>query len=266
MSIVEVPKEGLQGVASGRAYIDNLANKFVVKPKTVRGIGGFVFDYEGETSLSIQADITDHYAENNTAVQDHIAIRPIKMTFRGYVGELVQLKPAGLVGALEQIQNRLTTVPAYLGKYTPGAVATLQKALTTAQNTVNTIDQSLARVKNIVGLFDNTAPGRTKQEKAYNKLQSLMVTKQLLIVETPYGAFNNMAIEALTLTQGDETKMWSDVTVSLKRLNLVAVQNSTINSRSGRNVQQSADSTDKGTTSGTPDKNSMAFRIFGPKS
>lgn len=263
MALVETAKQGLQGVQNGRSYLDNLANKFVVKPKTAKGIGGFVFDYEGEANLQIQADITDHYAENNTAIQDHIAIHPIKITLKGFIAELVMRKPTGLAGALEQIQNRLTTVPAYLGKYTPGAVATIQKALTTAQNTVNTIDQSLARVKNIVGLFDKSVLGRTAQEKAYNKLQSLMVTKQLMFVETPYGTFNNMAIESLIMVQDDSTKEWSDITVSLKRLNLVDVQTSTIDFRAGRNVQQSQLPVDKGSTKGTPENVSIAYKVFG---
>lgn len=263
MALIEVAKTGLQTVQNGRSYLDNLANKFVVKPKTAKGIGGFVFDYEGDTSLQIQADITDHYAENNTAVQDHIAIHPIKLTLKGFVGELVLQKPTGLLGALEQIQNRLTTVPAYLGKYTPGAVATVQKVLTTATNTVNTIDQSLARVKNIVGLFDNSVLGRTNQAKAYNKLQSLMVTKQLMLVETPYGTFNNMAIESLVMTQDESTKYWSDIAVTLKRINLVAVQTSTIDFRSGRNVQQSQAPVDKGSTKGTPENVSIAYKVFG---
>jgi len=263
MALVEIPKAGLQTIQNGRAYVDGLANRFIVKPKTAKGIGGFVFDYEGETNLQIQADITDHYNEDNSAVQDHIAIHPIKMTLRGFVSELVLRQPQGLLGAIQSIQNRLTTVPAYLGKYTPSAVATIQKALTKTQNTVNTIDQSLARVKNIVGLFDKSVQGRTAQEKAYNKLQTLMVTKQLMFVETPYGTFNNMAIESLVLVQDDSTKQWSDISVTLKRMNFVQILTSTIDFRDGRNVEQSKLPTNKGSTKGTPEQTSIAYRIFG---
>jgi len=260
MALTQLPKSGTQTGFDPRAYVDGLANKFIVKPKTVTGIGGFVFDYEGETNVSIQADITDHYLETNEPVQDHIAIHPIKMTLRGYVAELVQLKPTGLLGALEQIQNRLTTVPAYLGKYTPGAISTIQKAISKTQNTVNTIDQSLARIKNIVGLFSKSVQGRTNQERAYNKLQSLMVTRQLMFVETPYGTFNNMAIESLVLVQDDTTKMWSDITVTMKRMNFVDIQTSTLDFRSGRNGPQSQGTVNQGATSGTPVDSSVLFK------
>lgn len=261
MALTEIPKAGLQTIQNGRSYVDGLANKFVVKPKTAKGIGGFLFDYEGDSNLQLQADITDHYNEDNTAVQDHIAIHPIKMTLRGFVSELVLTPPQGILGAISSIQNRLTTVPAYLGKYTPGAVATIQKALTKTQNVVNTIDQSLARVKNIVGMFEKTVQGRTKQEKAYNKLQTLMVTKQLMFVETPYGTFNNMAIESLVLVQDETTKQWSDISVTLKRMQFVEVMTATIDFRDGRNVQQSASATDKGSTKGTPENISIAKYI-----
>lgn len=263
MSLIEVPKAGLETVSNGRAYVDQLANKFVVKPKTAHGIGGFVFDYEGETTFKLHAEITDHYAENNVAVQDHIAINPIRLTLRGFVSEVVFKQPAGLVGAIETIQSKLTTVPAYLGKYTPGAVATLQKALTSTQNIVNTIDQSLARVKNIVGFFDNSALGKTAQERAYGKLQGLMVTKQLMFVETPWGTFNDMAIEDLMLVQDELTKTWSDISVSLKRMNFVEVATSTVDFRAGRNATQSSPSTDKGNSKGTPVTTSIAYKLFG---
>lgn len=261
MALSQVPQDAVQTLQNGRSYVDGLANKFIVKPKTVLGIGGFVFDYEGESNVSIDADITDHYLETNQPVEDHIAIHPIKMTLKGFVSELVQVKPSGLAGALEQIQNRLTTVPAYLGKYTPGAIATIQKAISKTQNTVNTIDQSLARVKNIVGLFSKSVQGRTNQERAYNKLQSLMVTRQLMFVETPYGTFNNMAIERLVFTQDETTKMWSDISVTLKRLNFVAIQTSSIDFRAGRNGPQSALPVNQGSTSGTP-VSSELFKLF----
>ncbi len=41
-------------------------------------IGAFVFDYAGEVSSELHADITDHYTEDNTVVQDHIALNPIR--------------------------------------------------------------------------------------------------------------------------------------------------------------------------------------------
>ncbi len=59
---------GNLNLQDGNNYLNNIANKYIVKPKNAKGIGGFVFDYEGETNVTFQADITDHYLETNDAV------------------------------------------------------------------------------------------------------------------------------------------------------------------------------------------------------
>ena len=245
---------GLGMVTSGREYLDGLANKYVVKPANAKGIGGFVFDYEAETAVHLQADITDHYTEQNTPIQDHIALRPSKLTLRGFTGELALSKPSpsGILGALDLLQNKLTTVPAYLGKYTPGMVSKIQGALTATTKAVNTFDQALARVKNVVGMFGNSSPGKTKQSKAYQKLQSLFASRQVMVVETPYGMFGNMVIESLSFIQPESTKFASDISVTLKSVRFVNVQETITDIKANRGTMQRAPTADKGTSNGSP--------------
>lgn len=264
MAITEGIRAGNDAAQNGRGYIDTLVNNYIIKPRHSRGINGFVFDYEGESSLNMQAEITDHFAENNIAVQDHIAIRPTKITLRGYQGELVKFADSGLVGLLNTIQNKLTTVPAYLGKYTPQQLAKLQAAVTKAQDTVTKIDTALARVNNLVGMLPGLKPGITKQHQAYNFLRSMMVSKQVFIVETPYGVLNNMVIEGLSFVQPEDTKFWSDISVTLKQMRFVEVQTSTVNSNGGRAVQQRQPATDKGKTGGVPQNVSILYQLGHP--
>lgn len=237
---------------NGPIYLDSLTSRYLIKPKSVSGIGGFVFDYEGEETLNLHADITDHYTEDNTAIQDHVARNPTHLTMRGFVAELVYKPQAGILGTLESIQNRLTTVPAYLGKYTPGSVATIQKALTKTQSTINQIDQAVSRVQNVVGLFGNAAAGQTKQEIAFTKLSALWETNQMMIVETPFGIFGNMLIEDLIFVQGEDTRQWSDITVKLKAMRFASTQTASIDFKSGRAAPQGESQVNKGSTKGTP--------------
>ena len=95
-----LPSETFSAIPNGQAYVDGLVNKYVLRTKNSQGIGGFVFDYLGDVNVSLQADITDHFAEDNTAIQDHVAMRPIKVVMRGFVSELVMKAPQGVVGAL----------------------------------------------------------------------------------------------------------------------------------------------------------------------
>lgn len=249
---------------SGPLYVDSLTSRYLIKPKSVSGIGGFLFDYEGEDTTELHADITDHYAENNTAIQDHVARNPTHLTLRGFVAELVYKPNAGILGAINSIQNRLTTVPAYLGKYTPGAVANIQKVATQASNVGNQINQAIARVKNVVGFFGNSAPGQTKQQAAFNKLSALWETNQMMIVETPFGIFGNMLIEDLLFVQGDETKYWSDVTVKLKAMRFASTETASIDFKSGRAAPQAESQINKGSTKGTP-VNQSVLRGLLPK-
>lgn len=251
MSVLPVLQSNpITTVQNGRAYLDNLANKFIVKPKNAKGIFGFVFDYEGDSTLQYNVQITDHYAEDNSVINDHIAIQPLRMVLRGFISELVLKAPSGILGSLGSIQNKLTTVPAYLGDYTPGALAKIQKAITKTTNVVNTIDQSIARVKNVVGLFKKATPAITKQEKAFLELQSLMFSKFPMLVETPYGVFNNMVIEGITFIQDENTKSWSDISVSLKQMNFVKTATANPDKNANRFMQQSQSITDKGKTQG----------------
>jgi hypothetical protein len=265
MSIAEEPKTSFLSKWSGRDMLDQVGNYFV-KPKNVRGIGGFVFDYEGETSLQSVAEITDHYTEANVAIHDHIAIKPIRITLRGYAGEVVQQEPQGLVGALNLLQNKLTTVDAYLGKYTPGMIGKIQGVVTKAQNITTTIDQTLSRVNNVVGLFTGANPADTAQTKAYNWLYALQTTRQVFVVETPYGPLDNMVIETLSFIQPESTKYWSDISVTLKQLRYVEVPNTTQLFNGGRLANQATAKVTQGATKGTPDSSTLlnlSKKVFG---
>lgn len=264
MALTQVPSTRPTTNQSGPLYLDSLTSRYLIKPKSVHGIGGFVFDYEGEDMLTLHADITDHYTEDNTAIQDHVARNPTRISLRGYVGELVYNPNTGILGALDSIQNRLTTVPVYLGKYTPGALSSIQRVITKTNSTVNQINQAVARVKNVVGIFGNASPGQTQQEIAFNKLSALWETNQMMIVETPFGIFGNMLIEDLVFVQAEDTRQWSDVTVKLKAMRFASTQTASIDFKSGRAAPQGESQVNKGSTKGTP-VNQSVLRSLLPK-
>lgn len=249
MSILQGTSDQLQSITSGNTVLDDLANKYVVKPQTAQGISGFVFDYEGDTDVTWGADITDHYLEDNTPVNDHIAVHPLRVVLHGFVSELVLKGQQGILGALATIQNRLTAVPAYLGKYTPGTVQKAQSLVTAATNTVNKIDQAASRLNNVLSFF--TAPGQSAQTRAYNKLLALANTRQVMVIQTPYKTLDRMAIENVRFVQPQDTKDWSDIVVTLKQLRFVTLT-TTLDINANRNMQMKQPAANSGTTAGTP--------------
>lgn len=251
---VQSTATGAQSILKGGDFLNKLTDRgpAILRAKTVVGIGGFVFDYAGEIAVNKNADITDHYMENNSVTNDHIGIRPVRLVLKGITSEVVMTPPAGLLGVVDILQNKLGTVPALLGKYTPQATQKLTAALTQAQKTINQIDDGLSRVKNIVGLFGKANPGSTKQSQAYLFLEGLMDTRQIFLVETPYKIFDNMAIESLAVTQPEETKFQSDIIVTLKQLRFVEVRVSSVTNPDfgGRAAPQRTPPVDNGRTKG----------------
>lgn len=258
----QLPSETFTAIPSGQNYIDGLVNKYVLRTKSSQGIGGFVFDYLGEVAVSMDADITDHYAEDNTAIQDHVAIRPIEVVMRGFISELTLPKPQGVVGALASAQSALTQVNAYLGKYTPGVAQTLSTAITKVQSTVNVINQTLAKAQNIISLFPGAPPTATKQAKAYSQLFTAMNQKLPMTIDTPYRVLHNMLIKRIAFAQPEDTQSWSDITVTLKQINFVDVVTVADNGQfAGRLAQQAQAQTNKGVVPGSSVPTSAAYTL-----
>jgi len=263
MSIVETAQSGLGSVANGKTYLDSLVNRKILKPQGVKGINGFVFDYEGDTKVDLRSSITDHFAEDNTAIQDHIASHPDRLVLQGYVGELNRAPQEGILGALNSLQNRLTTVPAYLGSYTPGGLAKIQNGLLKAQNTVQQIQQAAARIKNLVAMFNKATPGDTKQKKAFAQLDAMRKSAQIFSVETPYGIWDDMVIESLSFTQPGDTKGLSDIVVTLKQMRFVEILVSkNTGGFGGRAAFQAQSQVDQGKTPGTQAPTSLLYSTF----
>jgi hypothetical protein len=259
-------------------YLNQLTSgKIKVKPKGVAGIGGFVFDYEGETTVTFSAEITDHYSENGGVLNDHRIVKPIRVTLRGFVGEMVYKRKAGLAGFLGLIQSKLTTVPAYLGKYTPQALGKVQGVLTQAQNITDKVNNYAERTKNIVGMFQKAVPGATAQEKAFATLMAMHEAGTTFVVEkdakyqpkisvaTPWTVLDDMMIETILVTQGEDTKFQTDISVTLKQVRFADTQSATIDPSqfAERAAQQAEPNKDKGTTKGTTANVSLLSSVFG---
>lgn len=248
----------------GTGFLDKLTNKYILGAKGVKGIGGFVFDIPGDIDLIRQADITDHWTEENTVINDHVAIKPLRITLTGYVGELVLKQPQGLIGALNKAQSILSTIPAYLGNYTPQMSGKISSAISSATNVANTINTAISRVGNIVGMFSKATPQKTRQQKAYQQLESLYLNKNIMWLETPYKSFENMIIESLSFTQDETTNTMSNVKVTLKQLRFAAITYQAYNkqiydSRAGAQRQPAADI---GKTAGSnPSGNSWGYDL-----
>jgi hypothetical protein len=201
-------------------------SKYVVAPLNAFGLGGFVFDIEGETVTNLSTEITDHYLEDATVVQDNIAVHPTRVTLKNYVGEVVYRRDGSTNTFLQQLTQKLTI----LNQYVPEAAAGAQQAANIFNQTdpANGVIGSLFSSSNI-GLSDvvdlwaltkNLLASSSRQVQAYQYFKSLMTQKILVGIQTPHEFLTNMAIESIAARQPDDTKDMSDFTITLKQIRI----------------------------------------------
>lgn len=218
MSFTTIAQSSNTGISNARSYLDNKANT-LLGVKSEKGIAGFLFDIPDRDSISVDWDITDHFTESNSFLNDNKVKKPIIITLSGFIGELVFRAPAGVEGAIQAISNRLETVEAYLGDQTPGAVQEAQRVVQQAQRTISAINQTLDKVQNVIGFFDGEGPEETAQQKAFSDLNALG-DEVILTVLTPWSFNDDMTIQSLSFTQGGESNQISDISVTLKQIRI----------------------------------------------
>jgi hypothetical protein len=192
---------------------------FVVSPIAAFGLAGFLFDIESEAQVQLQADITDHYTEDNRALQDHIAIKPKRVTLRGYVGEVVY-KTSDKNGFVNKMAQKLTSFSSYLPKISSAATQ-LQSINATGE--LPSFDTALKTGSDLYGLTKNllNANGKTaKQTNAYNYFRSLMQQGVLTSIQTPWEYMTNMAIESIMVVQGEDSTSVSEFEIRYKEIRI----------------------------------------------
>ena len=265
MTFSAIPQSTTKGTTDSKAYLDNSANA-IVQLKGAQGVGGFLFDVPDMDSIALDWDITDHFTESNSFLNDHKVKKPVIITLTGFVGELVFRAPSGVEGALQAISNRLEVVDAYLGDSTPGSVQNAQRTVQQAQSAVSAINQTLDKIGTIASFFAGEGPQETEQQRAYRTLASLG-NEIILSVQTPWEFFPDMTIQALSFTQDGETNQMTDISVTLKQIRIsdTKIVDFDQNQFPVREEVQSAPEEDQGDIRGQEENSSLLFKAFGWK-
>jgi len=241
---------------------NNLVGKFVISPIINLGIAGFEFDIFEEHKVELQSDITDHFVEDNSTIQDQISIKPKRVTLRGFVGELVN-EVADPKTQIEELTEKLTIISSYIPVVT-GSARQLQNQIQDGNlNTEAGIDSAIGTGVDLFQAYKELNPPNSKQAKAYNFFQALFNAKQLVAVDTPFGFMKDMAIENIITIQGNNSYL-TDFAVTLKEFRtaetkLVDFDN---NKNQGRVKGQKSPEKDQGTAQGKQVESSTLFNIF----
>lgn len=257
--------ESLTGlVGETKSLIDSAisASNTLVSVAGTVGIAGFVFDICDDETIELDADITDHYVENGTAVQDHIALRPERVTVRGLVGEYRHIVD-GNPTKLQKATKKLTTLASYLPPLSDAASAIYKglqgknesAALTALTNsTVSNIGNT---AMDLYKAYRNVNIPQTEQQKAFIFFEALRNNRSLFTIQTPFRYYTDMAVESLRTTQSGFSRDQSDFEVTFKKMRFVDVEQKELNQTKdltlmGRLREQAAEIQDKGFISQRP--------------
>lgn len=254
----------------------SLSNLILVSPSTTLGYQpqnlpsqdgsptqpppSLLFHYEGEQTAHLMSDITDHYVEDNTAIQDQVALKPEEVTTHGFIGELNDVAPA-LLAPIQAIANKLTTI----GAYTPGlslsaliayntAFQLYQVGINAAASAVsawNTVSGNSQGGESVIGSNGlSTQPNQSKQQLMFQQFYGYWRNRTLFTVQTPWAIFQNMAIKDLRAIQDAETRVITDFEVTFKMMRFASTQISVFDASvlQGRAAFQSSGTTDLGTS------------------
>jgi len=219
------------GLAQSRGYQPQNPPNVDGSPSLNPPPKSFLFDYEGEQTTELTSDVTDHFIEDNTAIQDQIALKPVRVTTKGFVSELNDIAPAFLQ-ALKSVAQKLTVINSYV----PGTSATAQLAYNQAfqayQTAISVANSAVAAWNSITGnlpqqVFSgnetgvNLFPNQTKQQLAFSTFYGYWISRTLFTIQTPWATHNNMVIERLHPIQSEDTQMYSTFEITFKQIRTV---------------------------------------------
>jgi hypothetical protein len=235
-----------------------------------------LFHYEGEQTVSVTSDITDHYVEDNTAIQDQIALKPVIITTHGFIGELNNVPPAALA-ILQAAASKLTTISAYTPVLSATALLAYDEAFLLYQTAANATNSAVSAWSSLTGsggenVLGSTGSGTTfnpingkvagnqnLQQTYFQQFYGYWVNRYLFTVQTPWAIFQNMAIQSLRAIQSEETRMITDFEVSFKLIRF-AQSAATTTVQQNRAATQASLQQNNGTNAPPVSQNSSAVQ------
>lgn len=222
--------------------------KSLIRSKDLkRGIDGFLFDIPLTENITMSSNITNHYIEDNTTLQDHVALNPISITLTGKVAELVYTKQQSL-SFLSAVADRL----APLGILTPAQSGQAQKVIASANQAVSAFNSAKKALTSLSDVFTDQ-PSLNRQQSAYYKFEAFFLGRARLSVETPWRTYTDMVIEQFAADQDEGSTEETTFTITFKQVKFVETKTN-VGSLKGRIEQQKSAILNRGVQTGKKDE------------
>lgn len=223
------------------------------------GIAGFKFHVPQGEQVNMENDITDHYIDTGSAVQDHIARRPITITLNGFQGEYFYS-----ANPIEDTIAKITPVMSLVKQFLPKLSDVTQriKARKNEQARIQ-INEDGSFIKNyknrildkdfnaidLFKLFQDLYKLKSAQTRAFYFFEALWKSEALFSVETTWRRYDNMVIQKI-LPVRDNNADITDFTVTFKQISITTSKTESLKDVAGRLKEQMAEVTQKGVDKG----------------
>lgn len=229
----------------------------------------FVFDIKKEYKFNLSSDITDHYVEENIAIQDHVGLKPIILEVSGCIGEinLMETKidrrktssqninsPQDIFNATDSYINRMGS----LSSFAPNIVnqgldmynsAKFAYALANKVADIDKEDNSTKYGYDYTERYDEKTIQATKQFNWINWFRTQWWNRRAFSIVTPYGVLKNMYIMELSAAQPDNTRYVTNLNIKFKQIRKAVTGNTSMQQKTQQMETQENKTFDIGTLS-----------------
>lgn len=252
--------------------------------KSNDAIINYVFSTCTSEAGELNAEITDQYVEDNTTIQDHMGIKPLKFTLTGFVAEKVYYRENIVSEDIETfrvLDGEKTALNVGLGIFRTATalIPKMSNYVEAAYQFGRAIEDNVKKYSRVLkmgkkgidsyrkyknvkkavtdALFSdksttlstesaNPTPP-TREKNIFNYLQTVMENRLFVAVQNDYGYFENCLIESVRMEQSN-MKYCSNLTVTVKQIRLVESKLTNINKNkfAGRTESQAGEMTDIG--------------------
>ena len=199
------------------------------KPQDISGslLPTLLFHTEGENVAHVQSDITDHFIEDNTAIQDQIALKPEMVTVHGFIGELNDVFPVSNP-TNPTIITTMLNVESFIPQFTSEGQFAIDSAAAGYLSEQGIANAAVSVWGALAGGSSNTVigssgvtvlgSGQNLQQTIFQQFYLYWRSRTLFTIQTPWAVFSNMAIMEMRALQDDTTRMITDFYISFKLL------------------------------------------------
>lgn len=248
-----VAQKMLKGVADVGTIVVNIIG--------ATGIAGFKFHVPQTEMVNFENEVTDHYIDTNSAIQDHIVQKPITITVSGLVGDYFYSN-----NEIEDMVALITPTLALVKEFLPNITDRTVKRLTDAQSghinlpNIQIPDENVYfqlqgeknfefNIVDLFKLFQNLYKIKSAQTRAFIFFECLWKSRARFSVETTWKRYDNMIVQRVQAKRDNNADI-TEFSITFKQISLVGVYTETIEQSANRMIQARSPIANKGLENG----------------